>query len=122
MSLPTLQKQNLDSASTDTVGKISIQMAKLDGVTARRVTVNPGGAWSKDLKQRAGTESCQNGHVGFMLSGKLAVRMDDGGEEIFGPSDVFMVPPGHDAWCAGGEPAVFVEFSRGSDYYSDRMK
>ena len=26
-----------------------------------------------------------------------------------------MVPPGHDAWCAGKEAAVFVEFSRGSE-------
>ena len=122
MSHPKPQKQNLDSASTDTIGKISMQMAKLEGVIAMRVTVNPGGAWSKDLKQRAGTESCQKGHVGYMLSGRLAIRMNDGGEEVFGPSDVFMVPPGHDAWCSGDEPAIFVEFSKGADYYSDRTK
>ena len=28
---------------------------------------------------------------------------------------MFVVPPGHDAWCAGKEAAVFVEFSRGSE-------
>jgi hypothetical protein len=28
-----------------------------------------------------------------------------------------MLPPGHDAWTVGDEPCVFVEFSRGNDYY-----
>jgi hypothetical protein len=41
--------------------------------------------------------------------------MDHGQEEHFSEGAVFMVPPGHDAWCAGDEAAVFVEFSRGSD-------
>ena len=31
-----------------------------------------------------------------------------------------MLPPGHDAWSVGDEPAVFVEFSRGCDYYDDQ--
>jgi len=30
-----------------------------------------------------------------------------------------MLPPGHDAWTVGDEPCVFVEFSRGNDYYED---
>jgi hypothetical protein len=29
-----------------------------------------------------------------------------------------MLPPGHDAWCVGEEPCIFVEFSRGGDYYA----
>jgi len=45
--------------------------------------------------------------------------MDDGSEEVFGPQDVMMLPPGHDAWTVGDEPCVFVEFSRGNDYYED---
>jgi hypothetical protein len=28
-----------------------------------------------------------------------------------------LLPPGHDAWTVGDEPCVFVEFSRGNDYY-----
>lgn len=122
MSLPNLQRANLDSSASKTMGNISVQTAELQGVTSLRVTVNPGGSWSKDLKQAAGTSSCQKGHVGFMLSGKLAVQMDDGNKEVFGQGDVLMVPPGHDAWCDGDEAAVFVEFSKGADYYADRMK
>jgi hypothetical protein len=29
-----------------------------------------------------------------------------------------MIPPGHDAWSVGDQPCVFVEFSRGDDYYT----
>jgi len=43
--------------------------------------------------------------------------MDDGSEEVFGPNDVMMLPPGHDAWTVGDVPCVFVEFSEGNDYY-----
>jgi hypothetical protein len=35
----------------------------------------------------------------------------------FGPNEVMMLPPGHDAWSVGDEACVFVEFSRGNDYY-----
>jgi hypothetical protein len=28
-----------------------------------------------------------------------------------------LLPPGHDAWSVGDEPCVFVEFSRGNDYW-----
>jgi hypothetical protein len=36
----------------------------------------------------------------------------------FGPGDVMLLPPGHDAWTVGTEPCTFVEFSRGNDYYA----
>lgn len=50
-----------------------------------------------------------------MLSGTLAVKMDDGQEEHFSKGTVFVVPPGHDAWCAGEEAVVFVEWTAGSE-------
>jgi hypothetical protein len=46
--------------------------------------------------------------------------MDDGAEEDFGPNDVMLLPPGHDAWTLGDEPCVFVEFSRGYEDYAHR--
>lgn len=33
--------------------------------------------------------------------------------------DVMVLPPGHDAWSLGDTARVFVEFSRGNDYYAD---
>jgi len=43
--------------------------------------------------------------------------MDDGSVEDFSKNDVMLLPPGHDAWTVGPEACVFVEFSRGNDYY-----
>jgi aconitate hydratase len=45
--------------------------------------------------------------------------MDDGSQQDFSKNDVMLLPPGHDAWSVGNEPCVFVEFSRGNDYYTD---
>jgi hypothetical protein len=31
---------------------------------------------------------------------------------------VMLLPPGHDAWTVGDQACIFVEFSKGNDYYS----
>ena len=42
-------------------------------------------------------------HIGYALSGRLHVAMDDGSELEYGPGDVVLVPPGHDGWTVGAE-------------------
>lgn len=110
MSLETLQKASLDSAPLDTFGKITRQAVSLGNSKVMRVTINPGGGWSTDLKQHAGTDSCMLTHTAIVLSGQMAVKMNDGTEVHFSKNDIMSVPPGHDAWCIGDEPAVFVEW------------
>ena len=117
MALATMQKGNLDAVSADVHGRIAKESVILDGITVTRVTFGPGARWSEDLKSYAGTDSCKLPHAALVLSGQLHVRMDDGSEERFGPHDVMILPPGHDAWSVGDEPCVFVEFSRGNDYW-----
>ena len=119
MALATMQKGNLEEVEEDVHGRIAKQSVVLDEVTVTRVTFGPDARWSQDLKPHAGTESCELPHVAVVLEGRLHVRMDDGSEEEFGPNDVMMLPPGHDAWSVGGERCVFVEFSRGNDYYAE---
>jgi ethanolamine utilization protein EutQ (cupin superfamily) len=116
--LPLMQKGNLDAAHPDRHGNITKETVALDGVSVTRVTFGIGAQWSQDLKKYAGTQSCQLPHVALVLSGTLHVVMDDGSVEEFGKNDVMLLPPGHDAWTAGTEPCVFVEFSRGNDYYT----
>jgi uncharacterized protein YaiE (UPF0345 family) len=115
---PQVQKADFSSLPTQNIGKVSKQTATLDKLTALRITVHPGGGWSKDLKAAHGTDSCQHAHVGYMLSGTMAVKMDDGEEMHASAGSVFTVRPGHDAWCVGDEPAVFVEFSSGNDAFA----
>jgi hypothetical protein len=37
--------------------------------------------------------------------------MDDGTEHKYGPGDVGKVPPRHDAWVVGTEPAVVMDIT-----------
>lgn len=115
---PRMQKGNLDAAGADAHGAISKQTVELNGVSVTRVTFGVGAKWSKDLKDYAGTCSCMLPHVALVTQGTLRVVMDDGSVEDFSKNDVMLLPPGHDAWSVGDEPCVFVEFSKGNDYYS----
>jgi quercetin dioxygenase-like cupin family protein len=119
MTAAVMQKGNLDAVERDVHGRISKESVELEGVTVTRVTFSPGARWSSDLKPYAGTESCELPHVAIVLQGALRVQMDDGFEEEFSRNDVMLLPPGHDAWAVGDEPAVFVEFSRGNDVYDE---
>lgn len=66
--------------------------------TIGRAIVQPGWRWSIHLKPVVGTPSCAVRHVGLVLSGRFAVRMDGGRQIELGPDGVFDVPPGHDSW------------------------
>jgi hypothetical protein len=41
----------------------------------------------------------------------LKVVADDGSEMEVGPGDAYSIPPGHDAWVVGDEPATGFELS-----------
>ena len=42
--------------------------------------------------------------------------MDDGSEDEFGPGEVSLLPPGHDAWVVGTEPIVVIDISGMANY------
>jgi class 3 adenylate cyclase len=75
----------------------------------------PGFRWSTHMGPAAGTTSCPVHHVQVFLSGRFAVRMDDGEEVEFGPLEVGDIPPGHDAWVVGDEPVHILDFAGTSD-------
>ena len=73
-------------------------------------TFEPGWRWSENVKPLASTDSCQVEHIGYVLQGRMALKMDDGKEHEFGPGDTFHMPPGHDAWIVGDEKCVLLDF------------
>jgi len=83
-------------------------------------TFEPGWRWSENLKPIAGTDSCQVHHNGYIVSGRMGIRMDDGQEMEFGPGDVFIAPPGHDGWVIGNEACVALDFSGGAAIYAKK--
>ncbi|MCW2540937.1 MAG: hypothetical protein JWN95_2662 [Frankiales bacterium] len=81
------------------------------GLTLLRGVFEPGWRWSNDIAPIVGTDSCQTRHLGYIISGRMQVRMDDGQEMTVEAGDLFDLPKGHDAWVLGDEPAVMVDYS-----------
>jgi len=96
---------------TRTFPKGRIDLVKIGEYTVGKATFEPGWKWSESVKPIAKTHSCQAPHTNFHLSGRLRVRMDDGTEIEFGPGEVGIIPPGHDAWVVGSEPAIMYDIS-----------
>ena len=88
-----------------------LDVVALPGLNFGRATFQPGWRWSEDVKPLAGTDSCQVAHQGFVLAGRMGIRMDDGSEVEVGPGDVFVCPPGHDAWTVGDADCVVIDFA-----------
>jgi len=85
-----------------------METVTLGNFTVFRFTFKPGWRWSETLPSIIGTNTCQSEHaVWLIISGRFAVQMDDDGRiEEYGPGDIGMIPPGHDAWVVGDEPVV----------------
>lgn len=101
-------------------GKGQMHMIDLDGMAVGRAVFEPGWQWSRHVQPIVGTSSCQVAHAGYMISGHMIIRMDDGGEENFDPGDVMVVAPGHDAWVVGNEACVLIDW-QGAMAYAKAM-
>ena len=97
-------------------GKGKADVVQLGGRTIGRGRFEPGWRWSENVKPIAQTDSCEVSHLGYCVSGRMKVYMDDGTEKEVGPGDVVAIPPGHDAEIVGEEECVFVDFGEFGDY------
>ena len=93
-----------------------VDLIKVGDHTIGRATFEPGWKWSNDVKPIAGTDSCQTYHLGYILSGRMKITMDDGSEAEAGPGEILAIEPGHDAEVVGDEPCVFVDFGDVEQY------
>ena len=97
-------------------GKGKLDLVNLESGPVGRATFEPGWKWSLHVKPIAKTESCMAPHMGYYVSGRMVVRMDDGEEIEFGPGDFAVIPPGHDAWIVGDEACVVIDWQGFADY------
>jgi len=93
-----------------------VELVNINGALIGRAIFEPGWRWSTCVKKIAKTHSCQAPHFQYHVSGRLMVRMDDGTEKVFRPGDISFLPPGHDGWVLGNEPAVVIDFQGMRDY------
>jgi quercetin dioxygenase-like cupin family protein len=108
---------NLGSPSeTRTFEKGRFETYVIGPMTLGRATYEPGWRWSEHVGAASGESSCQVEHVGLVLEGQAAVRMDDGTERVMRAGDFFHVPPGHDSWVVGEEPYVSLHIVGGETY------
>jgi quercetin dioxygenase-like cupin family protein len=113
----TVIKKNFDAPDeTRTLDKTQVEVLNLGETQAMRATFQPGWRWSECVKPTAGTESCQVAHMGYMLSGRMALKMDDGTEQEWAAGDTGVIPPGHDAWVVGDDAVVFIDFQGAGAY------
>jgi class 3 adenylate cyclase len=90
---------------------VHTDVVHLGDLTVGRFVNQPGWRWSKDVRPAVGGDWCRIRHVGFIISGRLGIDFPDGSSIVFGPGDVFEIPPGHDGYTIGDEPVVQIEWS-----------
>ena len=117
MKSATVAAKNLTTPDeTRRFGHGEMAVVNVGGITVGRSVFDPGWRWSTDVRPIAGTNSCQIAHAGYIIAGRLSVRMDDGTEVVFGPGDAFVVAPGHDAWVVGDQPCVALDWAGSAEY------
>lgn len=99
-----------------TPDKTRIEIVRFEGFTLGRFSFEPGWRWSECIKPVVKTDSCQASHVGYVVSGRLTVRMNDGAEKTVGAGESYTIPPGHDAWVEGNERFVGIEVMSAEQY------
>src|SRR3954453_3784419 len=102
-------------------GKGKLELDNLEGGPVGRATFEPGWQWSKHVKPIAGTDSCEAAHMGYFVSGRMKVVMDDGEEMDYGPGDFAVMAPGHDAWVVGDEPCVVIDWQGFVHYHQTKV-
>jgi quercetin dioxygenase-like cupin family protein len=110
VAVSRLEAKSHDSPDeTRTPPKTRVEVVRLEGFTLGRFIFAPGWRWSECIKPVVGTDSCQVSHVGYAVSGRATIRLDDGTEQTISAGQSYTIPPGHDAWVEGDEPFVAIE-------------
>ena len=114
-----LELVNLDQPTeVRTFEKGKFELFRVGPTTLGRASYQPGWRWSEHVGAATGASSCQVEHVGLVLSGQAAAKMDDGREVVMRAGDFFYVPPGHDSWVVGDEPYVSLHILGSEGYAS----
>jgi uncharacterized cupin superfamily protein len=111
MSEPEVKSLETPEETRPFLQKGSVAISTLGTGTVGRATCEPGWRWSTDVGALSGTTICRVNHLGYVVSGRMGIEMEDGTQVEAGPGDAFVIPPGHDAWVIGEETCVWVDFA-----------
>ncbi|MGE3920179.1 MAG: cupin domain-containing protein [Gammaproteobacteria bacterium] len=117
MNVPKIFSHNIsEPMELRTFDKGKLELVMHEGAVVGRATFEPGWKWSESIKPIAGRKSCECAHVSYVLSGRMHVQMDDGTSVDYGPNDIMIIPPGHDAWTIGDEACTVIDFAGMANY------
>jgi quercetin dioxygenase-like cupin family protein len=116
--MPSFESKRFDNPdeTRSFADKGQVKIVSIGGGVVGHVTFEPGWKWTEHVRPIAGTESCQAAHVGYVLSGRQIVKMDDGSEFEISSGDVVSIPAGHVGWTVGDEPCVVIDFAGMATY------
>ena len=110
-----IRRKNLERPDQQReLGRAHGVVVDIGALSVGRAVLLPGWRWSTDVRPMVGGESCRIHHLHVLMSGHFAVQMDSGELVEFEPDDVMDIPPGHDAWVTGTQPAVLLDISGNS--------
>lgn len=111
--MATLEKKTFDAPDEvhTPYEKGRIDLVRTPQGPVKRVTLEPGWRWTTETKAVVGTDLCEIFHVKHIVAGRFGVRMQDGSELEFGPGDLAIIEPGHDAWVVGDSPCSFIDLA-----------
>jgi ketosteroid isomerase-like protein len=107
-----------DGERREFAGHGHADLASAGGLTLLRGVFEPGWRWTQDVGPIAGTDTCQVRHLGYMVSGTMRIRTDDGTEQTLVAGELFDLAPGHDAWVVGDEPCVMLDYAAEATGYA----
>lgn len=94
----------------ETTAEVVTETLELDDMTIGRIVHPPGWRWSTHIHPIVGTEWCEYRHRGFVLSGAMTVSLADGTTHELTAGSAYNIPPEHDSWVVGNDPAVVLEW------------
>jgi hypothetical protein len=100
----------IEGADHREVGGATIDVVPVGTGRVKRVVYPAGFRWSTNMQPEVGTDLCMHAHVGFLARGRIEGEYADGCTFEYEAPAAIAVEPGHDAWVAGEESAVVIEF------------
>jgi hypothetical protein len=89
----------------------TLESCDIEGNKVMKMHMHPGFDWNKavGLKLPGCPTSCQKTHLGYMESGAMKIKYDDGTEETIKRGETFFIKPGHLPEVT--EETVVIEFA-----------
>jgi len=96
----------------------------IDDKTSMKITLQPGFDWCQSIAPKLpGCPSwCPATHFGYLESGCMKVKYEDGSETTVNAGESYLIPPKHLPEVVGDAPAVMVEFSQSTAQVVSSMK